>query len=337
VKSGHIARTIRTTAGLAGFLAFTVPLPGAELKPPLQALRHPNYTLIVAQRLDRPVTEARMPVRVIERLRGDSDVPDEIELLVQAGDEESVEAGKAYLLFYSDVERVNFKPRKEIRRPDRRKLLHIDGAGPAVFEDTPRIRALLDPAHSAIEQGPQYRAIVLEGLASDDPVMVDLWSAEWTLRPATFAEVKSEEICLLRGIVEDPAQRPAARTRILVAGARRTSPAAGRWYAASAHAILDQTLPAQLDDSTGLSQLVYASLRIAQGYPDAATAPQLRKWLKAKPPLAENAALALRAIEPELERQAVRSAIADEATPDETQLFLADHLRRLERVNSKTQ
>ncbi len=307
-----------------------VPTVAAELQPPLQALRHPNYTLIAAEWLGRPVTDGRLTLRVIERLRGDPNVPDEVDILVQVGDEALIEVGARYLVFYSDVERVSFKPRTEVRRPDRRKLLHIDGAGPAVFNDTAAMRALLNPILAYPEESPHYREVVVQGLRSDDPSLVDLWSAEWALRPATFPEVSPDEVELLRGIVEDPDQRPSARARLLVAGAERTPPGIESWFANSAGSVLASTNPPQLFENTGLSQLIYASLRVARDYPGASNAQTLEKWLRAAPPLAENAALALRALNPDLERPAVVSAIDDANTPAPTREFLADHLRRLD-------
>lgn len=322
---------------MAGLLGCAGPLFAAELQPPLQALRHQNFTLIVAERSEAPVVDGRMPVRVTERLRGDPDVPDRIELLVQPGDEALVKPGGSYLIFYSDVERVSLKPRQEVRRPDRRKLLHIDGADPAVFPDTPALRALFDPVLAMPEEDPQYRAVVTQGLRSEDPAMVDLWSAEWAIRPATFAEVRPDEIVILRDVVGDPRQRPAARARLLLAGAERTPSALGRWYVTSAGAILDGTQPVQLAENAGLSQLIYASLRVARKNPDASRVGILEKWLRTAPPLAENAALALRAIDPGLEREALKNAIAADDVPDRTRAFLAEHLRRAELAQQRSQ
>ncbi|MDX1555923.1 MAG: hypothetical protein R3212_07855, partial [Xanthomonadales bacterium] len=137
------AQSLRSSVASLGLILASCSVIAAELKPPLQALRHPNYTLVSAERLERPVSEGRLAFRVHERLRGDPEVPDEIELLVLDGAEARIEVGVALLVFYSDVERVSPKPRTEMRRPDRRILLHIDGADPAVFPDTPGMRALL--------------------------------------------------------------------------------------------------------------------------------------------------------------------------------------------------
>lgn len=334
------ANALKLVRFLAASLALAwisaAPLHAAEMRPPLQELRNPTYTLIVAERLDQAVEEGRMTVRVIEVMRGDREVSGEIELLVEAGDPAYVEPGVRYLLFYSDVERVNFKPRAEVRRPDRRRLLHIEGADPAVFPDTPAMRVLLDPAHSENEKSPGYRDVVMAGLGSDDPAMVDLWSAEWALRPATFGDVKASEAELLRGIAEDASQRSAARARILLFGSERSGPEEVCRFARSATRVLERTEPELLIENTGLSQLIYASLSVVRKHPDPASPASLEKWLKATPPLAENAALALRAIDPDLERTAVQTAIADEGTPEPTRTFLADHMRRLELADERS-
>lgn len=330
-------KTVVLAAAAVGFLLGALPSMADRVLPPLEALRHPNLTLVVVERLDAPVVDHRMPLRVVERLRGDPDVPDEIELLVQAADDRIIETGKIWLVFYTDVERVNFKPGLVGRRPDRRSLVRVEGADPAVFPDTSAMRELLGPEHAGVEEGAHYRDVVIEGMHSDDPAMVDLWSAEWALRPGIFPEISPDQVSLLRGIVEDAAQRPSARARILFVAGQRTPPELGPWYATSATVVLEETNPAQLSEGTGLSQLIYASLRVVQNNPEAGNAPILKKWLRTTPPLAENAALALRAIDPELEREAVVSAIADEAIPEQTRTFLSEHLRRLTLADTRSQ
>lgn len=311
-------------------------LPAPDLKPPLQALRDPNYTLVVAERTNSALEDGRMEFRVYERLKGNPDLPEKLQLLVLPSDDSDVEPGERYLVFYSDVERADHKSKAQVRRPDRAQLLHIDGASPAVFPDTYAMRTLLTPGHSDIELDPQYAAVVMQGLRSGDPKMVDLWSAEWTLRPVTFGEVSPDDVETLSEIIVDPNQYPSARSRILLTSAERSSTEVGDWFVTSAMKVLGSVSPAQLSENTGLSQLIYASLQIAQGYPGDSSASQLEKWLKAAPPLAEKAALALRAIDPKLEREAVSLALADEKTPEQTRVFLNDHLRRLDLAEKRT-
>lgn len=328
---------VRTIAQalLPGLLLVSLPVLAGELKPPLQALRFQNYNLVVAERLDQPVVDSRIQIRIIERIKGDSTSPEFIDLIVQGNDDEILVPGEPYLLFYSDIERVNFKPRTEARRPDRRRLLHIEGADPAVFANTPQMRALLAPGHVEVEQGPGYRDVVIGGMRSEDPGMVDLWTAEWAIRISLFPEIRPGEEQLLGAIIENPAQRPSARARILQAASERIDPGNVEWLTTSVGNVLDANNPADLAENTVLSQVIYASLRVARKYPEESNSQPLEKWLASTPAIAEAAAVALRQIAPDIERSAVENAIQDQAVPEQTRTFLTDHLRRLKLAESK--
>jgi hypothetical protein len=233
---------------------------------------------------------------------------------------------------YSDVERVSFKPRTEVRRSDRRQLLRTDGADPAVFADTEQNRALLSPQHREVEALPGYRQTIVSGLASDDAAMVDLWSAEMVLRPGTFSCLSGDEVDVVRAAAENPLLRPATRARLLLA-AQDLAPAYGAdWYIKSALATLRTTSIQSLGEQAGTGYLIYTALLIARHHPVPSAGPVIAQWLHATPPLAESAAMALRAIDPQLERDAVVAAIAKEKIPEPTRRMLVDHLRRLDRA-----
>ena len=306
----------------------------ATLKPPLQTLRSPEFTLIAGQRLDRPMMNQRLTIQVTERFRGDAEVPDEIELLVLDRDDAYILPGVPYLLAYSDVQRVPGKVRSLARNPERRQLLHIDGADPAVFADTPENRALLSDAHREIESGDSYLQIILTGLASGSPPVVDLWSAELAIRPATLMQIQTAGISAVENVVNNPLMRPASRARLLLV-ALDAAPALGqRWYVESAQSVLQQTSIDLARELPGTDHLIYTALLVAQNHPEPAAGEAVRKWLQATPPLAENAALALRAIDPDLELKAVTMAIEKNDTPEPTRQMLIHYLKRLERMRT---
>lgn len=320
---------IRICTALAVFLPATMPVMAADPEPPLQALRHKNYNLVSAERINDQVIDGRILVRIVERLKGDTTSPEEIDLIVQAGDAELIRPGERFLIFYSDVERVNFKVRKEMRNPERRRVLHIEGADPAVYADTPEMRALFSTDHVEIENSPRYREVVFDGLRSGDPGLVDLWSAEWTIR-GQFSDIRPKEGDTIGAVISDPVQRPSARSRLLMIATERGDDSQARSFADSARRILDEVNPPDLVENTGLSQLIYASLLVSRKFPEPSGAPVLTKWLGSTPPLAENAALALRAISSELERESVAAAVNNAGIPQPTRDFLAGHLRRLD-------
>jgi len=311
---------------------FFLPAFAATLQPPLQTMRNPEFTLIAAERLDQAMIEQRIRVQVLERLRGDAAVPDEIELLILDRDDAYILPGQPYLLVYSDVQRVPGKPRTLVRNPDRRVLLHIDGADPAVFPDTARNRELLSISHHELETSDNYIETLIGGLALGSPPEVDLWSAELAIRPAFFEQLGPDDLEVVRNVANNPQMRPASRARLLLA-ALDASPNLGvHWYAASAQAILKQTSTQLELAMPGMDHLIYTALLIAQTEPDPQGRVAVQKWLQSTPPLAENAALALRAIDPVFEVEAVTLAIEHKGTPEVTRQMLKDYLRRLKRM-----
>jgi len=304
------------------------------LEPPLQTLRNPEFTLIVGERLDQTVTDQRIRIRVLERLRGDQDVPDQIQLLILDRDDRYILTGVPYLMAYSDVLRLPGKPRAMARDPDRRQLLHIDGADPAVFTNTGHNRALLAESHREVEMNDDYRETIMAGLGSGSPPVVDLWSAELAIRPAMFMNLLPEDIHLVQDVVDDPLMRPASRARLLMAALDGAPDAGDLWYVKSAQAILDQTSIHMDRELPEADHLIYAALLVAQSKPELKAKRAVQKWLQSTPPLAENAALALRAIAPELELESVSQAIKMQDTPEPTRQMLIDYLRRLERMRA---
>ncbi len=300
------------------------------LYPPLQALRHPHFTVISAETVAWSESDSRLRVRVHEVIRGNlgSQAAEEIDLLVLASDRKSLGTGTRYLMVYSDVQRAPLKVRKEVRRPDRRLLLHIDGANPAVFADTPAMRELLDDKHKDVELDAGYRQTVIEGLRARDPAMVDLWSAELVLRPATFDQLTSAETRRVRKVIEDPKQLAPARARLLLAASDRSPIFGEGWYVRSAARIVKQT-SRNLLTTEGNDQLVLGALLVLQRHPVAATAGALERWLGGPPVLAEQAALALRALGRDKEHDAVTRALARDATPAETKRMFSAYLQRL--------
>lgn len=327
--------TLARLAILVVGCALAPALLAAPLQPPLQALRHPNVSLVSAE-LEPVAAEAAaagLTVRVHEVLRGPAaeDGPGLLHLLATDADRALLVPGQRFLLAYSDVHRVPFKVRKEVRRADRRILLHIDGANPAIFPDQPAMRALLDPAHHEREAEAGYRERVLKGLRDASPAMVDLWTAELILRPGTFPRLSRAESRLLRRVVEDPAQRVSARARLLRSATERAPDFGGRWFSRAAGSLLEATPPAALATLADGEFLLLTALQTLQVAPRRASAAALERWLAGPPVLAENAALALRALGGDRERAAIERALLSTHTPETTRRMLSTHLERLPR------
>jgi hypothetical protein len=312
---------------LLGCLLLTPPsgLHAAPIHPPLQALRSGNYQLISAQVERVDVAAGTVWVGAVERLRGD--VEGDRTLLMQPHDAAELKPRERLLFVYTDVQRDSSEPRKFVR-VDRNVVVHTDGAEPAVFPDTPTYRHLLAEDHRAEEQAEGYRDQVIAGLSADDPKAVDLWLAELVHRPATFATLAAEEIARIEAITRDPDQRPTARARGLLIAMERSPAWGAEWYVDAAFGLLDSNAPADLASKPRLDQAVYAALTVLGVHALPAHQQVLTKWLGATDALAELAAVALARIGPEVEREALRHALADTATPAETQRMLNRRMAR---------
>jgi hypothetical protein len=152
------------------------------------------------------------------------------------------------------------------------------------------------------------------------------------LRPGTFNHLKDEEISTVSSVVDNPEVNPITRARLLLAALDKTPAYGDNWYIKSANSVLTDTPLEQLGKRAGSNQLVYAALLVAQLNPDASDSASISRWLRSSPPLAENAALALRAIDPQQERAAVVAAIEQSDTPEKTRQMLTGHLRRMDRM-----
>lgn len=343
MAEAQIAKTSNTHSRwwMAARRAFTilVCLPSvafaAELLPPLQALRTATFTLVAAERIDAPMANRKFSLRVVEVLRGPAPEQTTIEVAALEHEVRSLAPGTQYLVVYNEVERDRFQPRKQVRRPNRRQLVRVDGASPAVFPDTQEMRKLLAPEHREAESLPSYRNKVVSELGTNKPAMLDLWSAELALRPGTFDQLSDSEIAAVRAIVADEQAPATARSRLLIHAFDREPAFGDDWFEQDAATLITFYQPEALSDQRGLDELIYNAMVILQKRPSADAAPALREWLRSSPSLAENAAWALRAIDPAQERDAVVNAISAELTPEATRRMLTDYLRRLDLRKAK--
>lgn len=305
-------------------LAISTSTVAGPIHPPLQSLRSGHYQLISAE-VDRvDVASSAVWVNAVETIYGEPQ-QDGLKLLMQSHDAAELDLGDRYLFVFTNVQRDSSRPRKFVR-VDRNVVVHTDGADPAVFPDTKAWRHLLSDAHREDEKSDQYRARVIDGLSDDDPKAVDLWLAELVHRPATFIDLSEREIASIEAVVRDPEQRPTARSRALKV-AMETAPAWGEgWYVDAAAELLTNTAPSDLASAPRLDQAVYSALTVLGVHATAEHRPALTRWLAAHDALAELAAVALARISPEVERDALRQALADSSTPADTQRMLSRRL-----------
>lgn len=320
---------IRVSAAV--LLLWSAAAPAKQVQPPLTALRTPAANTVSATVLAVASDPPSLSVRVEQTLAGRPRT--EFRILVDARFLPYVETGGRYLLVYGDLEPVEGKP-GTFRQTEEGRLLSFDGAEPAAFRDTPEMRALLDPAHAQVEGRAQYRTEVLDGLASEDPHLQNLWAGELAFRAEVVEALEAPDFDRLAAFVNNPDSHPSARTRLLATANLHAPQLGTSWFVDSARKLVT-TLP--IDGGAGListEALAFTAFDVLRT--DNAPLPQeaLTRWVRSpSPALAEQALLKLRAQAPEVEAAVVETALTEHLLPAATRSFLIDHLRRLRLSN----
>lgn len=314
---------------LVALLAVSSSSMAAKLKPPLEMLRTgPSVTAVGTIEQLLP-DEQRIVFRAEQTLHGKG--RPEIVLRVDGKVIDRLGESQRVVLVYSDVDEVPGKLRT-YRQSEEGVVLSTDGAEPALFLATPDVIAMFQPAHAAVEQQPAYRARVLEGIKLADRHLANLFSAELALRPSWWQTMSSEELDSLLEVIADDSAHPASRARLLLAAQQHPSSLERERLLPIAESILGHSSTEH--PTSGLFNhelVVFAAFDIFENQSAAPPAALLSRWvMAANPYLAERALLALRGIDPALERQALTAALQSNLLASSTRRFLLDHLRRLD-------
>lgn len=311
----------------AGLMFATGAAAARDIQPPLVALRAPASNLVAARVVAVRGQPPALRVTVTETLRGRP--RDALYINVPEALPARVEVGGDYLLVYGDLEPIRGK-RGSFAQGEEGSLASVDGAAPAIYRDTPALRALLHEDHAEVEASADYKAIVLAGLALADPQLHDLWAAELAYRGHLLEALDASDHARIAGFVASADSHPAARARLLRA-AMVHAPLLGDWYRDVARGILTHE---RVDSGSGLlpfDEVVHVAFEIVRRDPRPLEPTVLARWTRAGAPLlAEHALLKLRAQAPEAERALIAAALEEHLLPAATRALLVDHLRRLD-------
>lgn len=308
----------------------TLALHGAAMarpvETPLEAVREAPAVTVAATVVALDPAAATIEIDIDEALRGEAS--GRATLKVMPSVQAHLAVGERYLMVYADRRKVPEKP--GTFAPIDPVLLAPTGFEPAVLRDTASNRALLADTHAAVERSDRYRGQVIAGLASVDPHLQNLNSAELAYRPRWWADLSARERAAVLALIDNPDAHPAARARLLIEAARYRSLFGKDVLAASARRIVAEAPIAASDGLYNPEQIVFAAFDtldlMAMPVPEAA----LRRWLRhSRAALSERALLGLRALDPALEREALDQVLADNLLPTATRTFLLDHQRRL--------
>lgn len=319
---------------LAGVIASTAPAWAERVEAPLELMFAPD-TAIIAGKLARIDPAGHV---VIERkdviAAGKAHVGPSVSVRVAASALDGLEPGARYVIAYSIFQRDPRRPTGMILNPAGAVVLDSPGIHPALFRDTPALRAIL--AAGASEDGRGSRRLrdrLIAALEGRDPKLKALAAAEFGYEPDLPDTLRDRDRAVLERLARDAKTPLEVRTLLLDAAARRQKEI-GDWSGAVALQIVTTTpVDGYSDKAPDPVDLVMTAFGVLDRFAVKMPADAAARWLKnPHPPVVEQACLTLRRLVPAQERPAIEHALADPKLPDATRRFLNGHLRQLDRL-----
>jgi hypothetical protein len=334
VSRGRIVATL-ALIGVMGLVAAT-PASAQKVESPLELIYAPDH-MLVAGTLAEINPAGRIVIQKKEILAGKDKPPAKIDARVRKDALDGLRIGDKYIVAYSMYRRDPRKAVGLVANPDGAIVLDNPGIEPALFRDTPAVRAILKTGKS--EHGRESRKLVdllVAALESPDPQLRNFAAGEFAYEPELVERLNEADRAAIEKSVRNVKNAPAPRALLLEASARQPK-ALGDWWKSAALEIVTTTpVDGYADKASDPAGLVITALEVLDRYAVKVPPESLKRWVRnPNPPLVERVLVMLRREAPEQERPAIETALADPKLPETTRKFLNDHLRRLDRMNER--
>jgi hypothetical protein len=318
-----------------GLFAAT-PASAQKVESPLELIYAPD-TMLVAGKLAEINPAGRIVIQKKEVIAGKDKPPAKIDARVRKDVFPSLKIGDAYIVAYSMYRRDPRKAVGLVANPDGAIVLDNPGIEPALFRDTPAVRAILKTGKS--EHGRESRKLVdllVGALDSPDPQLRNFAAGEFAYESELVERLNEADRAAIEKFVRNVKNASAPRALLLEACARQPK-ALGDWWKSAALEIVTTTpVDGYADKASDPVGLVLTALEVLDRYAVKVAPESLKRWVRnPNPPLVERVLVMLRREAPEQERPAIETALADPKLPETTRKFLNDHLRRLDRMNER--
>lgn len=297
----------------------------ARVKPPAAVLREAT-TGIAAVEYAETGPGGRMVFRRIEKLGGDVEMPELIDLAVPESLHQVVLPGEHYLIAYTVHRREGGKLNVDRRGA---QLLVTPGLEPALLHDNPRNRTIFAWQPGADADAARRRLPELIALLDHaDPQLQNFAASEIVLRPALNEALNaSARKALLRFAAREDAHAH-ARARLLQAAVLQPQQFGKSGWREVALGLLAR-LPVQVQQAEGNAGLARFAFDLVERDRIDVPPASLTRWLASdNAAVAEAALLALRRQNPQRELDALQQALDLSLLPAGTREFLIDHRRR---------
>lgn len=334
-------RSPRTVAGrcLAALaVVFCAHASAAPINPPLHVLFDP-LNVVVSGTLEQADPSGRLVFKREEVVATEpkaEPVPGLIEVAAADWVVDGLDVGGRYLFAYTPYARDPQRVRTMIVNPGGPRLLSSPGLEPALFPDTPAYRRVLAYAKGGQVGAREDSLDTLLGLlTADEAPLRTLAAVQFALDPKLQARLDRQAVRRLKAAAVDPAMSWSGRFWLYDLARRKVDDFGVRWLRRTGQAVLATAPVAGYGSHDNAGDLVSAAFLQADLDGWTVDAPVLRRWLASdSSALAERALVQMRRQDPALEADSLREALARHDLPDGTRQFLADHSRRLARLDT---
>ncbi|MBO9664605.1 hypothetical protein [Dokdonella sp.] len=263
--------------------------------------------------------------------------PEKIDVRVPRTLLDRVTLGERYIVGYATGRKDPRDPLHRAQNPDGPQMLVSIGLDPALFRDTPQVRALLATARS--ERGRESRKMfdqLMQALAGPDRALQDLAAGQIALDAELGERLREHGHATVEKVARDAGTPPDVRASLLQSAALRPADLGGWWQEVGINLVTTTPVGGYSEASPDPSNLVLTTLELLDQHAVKVPSDALKRWVwSANPAVAERASLMLRRQSAALERSTIQQALADPALPATTRKFLEGHLRRLERLDER--
>ncbi len=321
---------------VAAALLMTTPARAQRVESPLE-LMYGDDAMIVAGKAIEINPVGRFVIAPKEILWGKIKPPEKLDIRIPKDFLNDVKAGERYVVAYSMFRR---DPRKAVGLvPNKEGAIAIVSPGiePAIFRDTPAIRAILKAGRS--EHGRESRKLadlLLAALRGDDAQLQYLAAGELAYEPELGERLGDADRAEIEKLVRD-VKTPIRVRMVLLEAASRMPEKLGDWWKKAA---LDIVTTTPVDGYSSAASdpviLILTSFDVLDRYSVTLPSETLKRWVwNPNPALVERVCVLLRREGPDLERSAIAQALADPKLSEATRRFLNDHLRQLDRIDER--
>lgn len=326
-SSRALVRLTRIFLG-ALLLTFGIHASAGPAKPPLELIYATESRLVGGQLIE--ISPAgRLIFKRQEVFGNATDVPEFIDVGSSARALEIAKAGEQYIFAYT---RLGYdKQYPEGITPSRKGTILISSLGldPALFADTPELRAILKLASSEKgRESKKLRRLLFNTFADGAPALQRLAAGQLSLDTETTDRLSKKEKSILKAASLNESVNPTTRALLITAAADRPADF-GDWAAEAILNVLEITpvdgYPEGTADHAGLVLLCFdeASDRNVQ-----VPFVTLTRWLRSSNQLyLERTYRLLQMHFPERHKSALEDAIGDAGSSPATQRFLKGKLR----------